>query len=105
MLALPVPPTLCAIRFKTFDCWNRRRGEAAPPPSFRRGDEAQAVKREAGFRARRWVVERTHSWLNSFRFRRILTRWEQTPTSPCSTSPAVSSPGAPPTVAAYRNRL
>jgi len=40
-----------------------------------RGEEAQAIKREAGFRARRWVVERTHSWLN--RFRRILTRWEK----------------------------
>jgi putative transposase len=40
-----------------------------------RGEEAQAIKREAGFRARRWVVERTHSWLN--RFRRILVRWEK----------------------------
>lgn len=40
-----------------------------------RAEEAQAIKREAGFRARRWVVERTHSWLN--RFRRILTRWEK----------------------------
>ena len=40
-----------------------------------RGEEAQALKREAGYRARRWVVERTHSWLN--RFRRILTRWEK----------------------------
>jgi putative transposase len=40
-----------------------------------RGEEAQASKREAGFRARRWVVEPTHSWLN--RFRRILTRWEK----------------------------
>jgi putative transposase len=27
------------------------------------------------FRARRWVVERTHSWLN--RFRRPLIRWEK----------------------------
>jgi putative transposase len=25
-----------------------------------RGEEAQAIKREAGFRARRWVVERAH---------------------------------------------
>lgn len=41
-----------------------------------RGEEAQAIKHEAGFRARRWVVERTHSWMN--RFRRILTRWEKT---------------------------
>jgi putative transposase len=40
-----------------------------------RGEEAQTLKREAGFKARRWVVERTHSWMN--RFRRILTRWEK----------------------------
>ena len=40
-----------------------------------RGEEAQALKRNARFRARRWVVERTHSWLN--RFRRILIRWEK----------------------------
>ena len=40
-----------------------------------RGEEAQAIKHEAGFKARRWVVERTHSWMN--RFRRILTRWEK----------------------------
>ena len=42
-----------------------------------RGEEAQAIKRQAGFKARRWVVERTHSWMN--RFRRILTRWEKKP--------------------------
>ena len=42
-----------------------------------RGEEAQAIKQEAGFRARRWVVERTHSWMN--RFRRILVRWEKKP--------------------------
>jgi putative transposase len=40
-----------------------------------RGEEAQAIKHDPGFRARRWVVERTHSWLN--RFRRILVRWEK----------------------------
>ena len=39
------------------------------------GEEAQALKREAGYKARRWVVERTHSWMN--RFRRILIRWEK----------------------------
>jgi putative transposase len=42
-----------------------------------RGEEARAIQREAGFRARRWVVERTHSWMN--RFRRILIRWEKKP--------------------------
>ena len=40
-----------------------------------RGEEAREVKREAGEKARRWVVERTHSWMN--RFRRILIRWEK----------------------------
>ncbi len=42
-----------------------------------RGEEAKDIKREAGFRARRWVVERTHGWLN--RFRRILIRWDKPP--------------------------
>jgi transposase len=40
-----------------------------------RGEEAQALKHEAGFKARRWVVERTHSWMN--RFRRVLIRWDK----------------------------
>ena len=40
-----------------------------------RGEEAQAIKRKVGYKARRWVVERTHSWMN--RFRRVLTRWEK----------------------------
>jgi putative transposase len=42
-----------------------------------RGEEIAALKKEAGERARRWVVERTHSWLN--RFRRLLIRWEKLP--------------------------
>lgn len=32
-------------------------------------------KKQCGVRARRWVVERTHGWLN--RFRRLLVRWEK----------------------------
>ena len=40
-----------------------------------RGEEAQALKQEAGFKAHRWVVERTHSWMN--RFRRVLIRWDK----------------------------
>jgi len=40
-----------------------------------RGEEAQAINRQAGFKARRWVVERTHSWMN--RFRRVLIRWDK----------------------------
>jgi putative transposase len=42
-----------------------------------RGQEAAELAREAGRRARRWVVERAHSWLN--RFRRLLVRWEKKP--------------------------
>jgi putative transposase len=42
-----------------------------------RGEEAQALKHEAGYKARRWVVERTHSWLN--RFRAVLIRWCKKP--------------------------
>ena len=40
-----------------------------------RGEQTQALKRRLGYKARRWVVERTHSWMN--RYRRILTRWEK----------------------------
>jgi putative transposase len=42
-----------------------------------RKEEAQAIKQAAGKKARRWVVERAHSWLN--RFRRILIRWDKKP--------------------------
>ena len=41
-----------------------------------RGEEV-AAKRHAGTWARRWVVERTHSWLN--RFCAILIRWNKKP--------------------------
>ena len=38
-----------------------------------RGEEAKLLKKKTRFKARRWVVERTISWLN--RFRGILIRW------------------------------
>jgi putative transposase len=37
--------------------------------------ERKEARRHPGRRARRWVVERTHSWLN--RSRRLLVRWEK----------------------------
>jgi putative transposase len=48
----------------------------------RRGVDQSKRERVPGYRARRWVVERTHSWLNRFRrllnrFRRLLIRWEK----------------------------
>jgi putative transposase len=44
----------------------RSRGEAAPVPAAKPGQQA-----------RRWVVERTHSWMN--RFRSLLIRWAKNP--------------------------
>jgi putative transposase len=40
-----------------------------------RGEEVKERKEIPGYRSRRWVVERTHSWFN--RFRRLLIRWEK----------------------------
>ena len=43
------------------------------PHIRRRGEERRTCRR--GTRARRWVVERTHSWFN--RHRKLLIRWEK----------------------------
>ena len=40
-----------------------------------RGDEKKELERNEGFKARRWVVEVCHSWLN--RFRKLLVRYEK----------------------------
>lgn len=40
-----------------------------------RGEESADKREIPGYRARRWVVERAHSWMN--RFRRLLIRWEK----------------------------
>ena len=45
------------------------------PHIRRRGEEIADKRAIPGYRARRWVVERTHSWLN--RFRHLLIRWEK----------------------------
>jgi transposase len=50
----------------------RRRGYEVHIP--RKGEDAQVRHRRCG-RARRWVVERAHSWTN--RARRLLIRWEK----------------------------
>jgi transposase len=39
-----------------------------------RGEESKELAQEAGKRVRRWIVERSHSWMN--RSRRILMHWE-----------------------------
>jgi transposase len=45
------------------------------PYKRRRGQKEDKPKPIPGYRAHRWVVERTHSWMN--RFRRLLIRWEK----------------------------
>lgn len=45
------------------------------PHVRQRGEEIDAKKKNPSYRPRRWVVERTHSWLN--RFRKILVRFEK----------------------------
>ena len=61
------------------------RGEAAKevvlqrhytPHVKQRREEAEAKRTQPGFKARRWVVERTHSWMN--RFRKLLVSFEKT---------------------------
>ena len=71
-------PNLCLDKGYDYDevrDWAKEFGYTAHIRA--RGEEAQAIQHEAGFKARRWVVERTHSWMN--RFRRILIRWEKKP--------------------------
>ncbi len=46
------------------------------PHVKQRREEAEAKRTQPGFQARRWVVERTHSWLN--RFRKLLVSFEKT---------------------------
>jgi transposase len=50
-------------------------GRACHPHVKQRREEAAAQRSEPGFRARRRVVERTHSWVN--RFRKVLASFEK----------------------------
>jgi putative transposase len=45
------------------------------PAEKNKRSEREAARKHLDGRARRWVVERTHSWLN--RSRRLLVRWEK----------------------------
>ena len=42
-----------------------------------RGEEAEAKAKNPAQKARRWVVERTHGWMD--RFRSLLSRWAKKP--------------------------
>jgi len=45
------------------------------PHVRQRGEEVAAKKRNPRYRPRRWVVERTHSWIN--RYRKLVVRYEK----------------------------
>ena len=49
------------------------------PHIKQRKEEAEAKRTQPGWKARRWVVERTHSWLN--RLRKLLVSFEKTEAS------------------------
>ena len=70
------PQGLCLDKGYDFDEVRELADESAFTKRIKaRGEEAQQIKREAGHKARQWVVERTHSWMN--RFRGILIRWNK----------------------------
>jgi putative transposase len=76
---LPTPKTpqgLCLDKGEAFDEVRELLATFGFTAHIRtRGEEAQALKRKAGYKARRWVVERTHRWMN--RCRRLLVRWDK----------------------------
>jgi len=49
------------------------------PHIKQRKEEAEEKRKQPGWQARRWVVERTHSWFN--RFRKLLVSFEKTEAS------------------------
>jgi putative transposase len=49
------------------------RGRGSTPHLHTRGEEIRRKLRTPGWRARRWIVEACHSWLN--RNRALLIRW------------------------------
>jgi putative transposase len=70
------PQNLCGDKGYDYPAVEAAAAELGLTPHIaRRGEDPKAKPRVPGYRARRWVVERLHSWMN--RFRRILIRWEK----------------------------
>jgi len=67
---------LCADKGYTGEpAWLAMEERHYVPYVRQRGEEVQTKKRNPRYRARRWVVERTLSWLN--RYRKLLVRFEK----------------------------
>ncbi len=68
------PQGLCLDRAYDAPSMHELAGEHGFTPHIRaRGEEIDLKARQPGWRARRWVVEACHSWLN--RNRGLLIRW------------------------------
>lgn len=69
------PHNLCLDKGYTGEPVDRQvRQRGYTPHMPRKANESPTLKHHYG-KARRWKVERTHSWLN--RARRLMTRWEK----------------------------
>lgn len=78
--SLEAPQNLCLDAGYDFEaCWEELESRGLTGHIVPRDQEARLIKQEqekpVGYRARRWVVERSHSWMN--RYRRLLVRWEK----------------------------
>ena len=85
-IVLPRPPPetarqhLCADKgYAGHPAEQAVRARGYVPHIAQRGAASRARRRHPRGRARRWVVEQTHSWLN--RFRKLLVRFEKTTAS------------------------
>ena len=74
------PQHLCGdAGYRGKPAWEAARTRHYQPHIRQRKQEAEAKRKHPGYKARRWVVERTHSWLN--RFRKLLVSFEKTEAS------------------------
>ncbi len=72
------PQGVCLDKAYDHDFVRELLGDRDFTPHIRgRGEEARALREDLGERARRWVVERIHSWIN--RYRALLIRWSKKP--------------------------
>jgi putative transposase len=70
------PQPLCADKgYDDEACYPEAEGHDDTPHIRARGEEQREKRASPGYRARRWVVEVCHSWLN--RFRKLLVRFEK----------------------------
>jgi putative transposase len=70
------PQGLCLDRGYDYESVRELAAERGFAPHIRtRGEEIELKLRTPGWRARRWIVEACHSWLN--RNRALLIRWSK----------------------------